>query len=265
MRNHIHLVLRMGEKHISHAIQHLALRYSVYINRKEKRVGHLFQGRFKAILVDDHDYLLELIRYVHLNPVRVKLVNQPEDYFWSGHRSYLGLENLVWLNQDYVLKKFDSHEMTARSRYLDYIRRGIGQEMPDHGFKYGSHEGRFLGTDEFVQTISSLSVHQNSTPSYSLEELLEKICQCLEISMTVLCSPRKQRVSTKARGIAALLVKDSSHLTLKAFADFVAQDVSALSKLADRIQLKSKSDRELHATIEGLKSELTASNVKCHA
>lgn len=265
MKNHVHLVLKMGEKHISHAIQHLAYRYSRYINRKEKRIGHLFQGRFKAILVDDSDYLLELIRYVHLNPVRANLVNRPEDYHWNGHRGYLGLENLVWLNTDDVLRKFDSHEITAKSLYVDFIRRGIGQETQSY-LKYGSHEGRFLGTDESFQKIISQNFHLNSNTSYSLEELIEMVCNSLKIPLDVVLSPRKQRACTTARGIIALLVKNASHLTLKAFADFVGQDSSSLSKLVDRIQRKSEFDPQLNTIITGLKQQLASlENVKCQA
>ena len=103
-------------------------------------------------------------------------------------------------------------------------------------------------------------------PSCSLEELLDIVCNKLEIPLTVMLNPGKQRVSTTARGVAALLIKNTSHLTLKAFADFIGQDLSALSKLVDRIQRKSKFDPLLHGTIESLKKQLTSlSNVKCQA
>lgn len=265
MNNHVHLVLKMGEKHISHAIHNLAFRYSRYINYKEKMFGHLFQGRFKSILVDDTDYLLELIRYVHLNPVRANLVAQPEDYRWSGHRCYSGLDNQIWLNTDDVLRKFDSHEITARSLYVDFVRRGIGQE-PQSYLKHGSHEGRFLGTDEFFQKIISKDLLLNSNPSYSLEKLIEIVCNVLKIPLDLIHSPRKHRVCTTARGIIAFLIKNSAHLTLKAFADYVGQDLSSLSKLADRIQCKSELEPDLKATIINLKELLKSlSNDKCQA
>ena len=150
----------MGHQHISQAMQHLAFRYSRYINRKEKRIGHLFQGRFKAILVDEQDYLLKLIRYVHLNPVRAGLVNQPEDYFWCGHRAYLDIEAHTWLSKDYVLRKFDTNEITARALYVDYLKWGMGEEPILKDFKFGSHEGRFLGTDEFVYSDFLINLYK---------------------------------------------------------------------------------------------------------
>lgn len=90
MSNHIHLAVRVSENSISRIIHHLAFRFTRYINRHYKRVGHLFQGRFKSVLVDDDDYLKELIRYIHLNPVRAGGVADPQYYVWSSHRAYMG-------------------------------------------------------------------------------------------------------------------------------------------------------------------------------
>lgn len=98
MSNHIHLAVRVANISISQIMQHLAFRYTRYINRKYNRIGHLFQGRFKSVLVDDENYLKELVRYIHLNPVRAKLVIAPLQYFWNSHRAYLELDELSWLN-----------------------------------------------------------------------------------------------------------------------------------------------------------------------
>ncbi len=80
MRNHVHLAIQVGEIPLSKIIQNLSFRYTRYINKKKSQIGHLFQGRYKAILIDADSYLLELVRYIHLNPVRAKLVTNPADY-----------------------------------------------------------------------------------------------------------------------------------------------------------------------------------------
>lgn len=149
-------------------------------------------------------------------------------------------------------------DISVKLLYADFIKRGIGQETQSHDLKYGSHEGRFLGTDEFVQKTIFQDPSLSSMPSYSLQDLLDIVCNKLEIPLTVILNPGKQRISTTARGIAALLIKNTSHLTLKAFADFVDQDLSALSKLVDRTQHKSKFDPMLNETIESLKKQLTS-------
>lgn len=87
MGNHIHLTIQVSEIPLSRIIQNLSFRYTRWINRKYGRIGHLFQGRYKAILVDADIYLAQLVRYIHLNPVRGRLVMNPEDFSWSGHNA----------------------------------------------------------------------------------------------------------------------------------------------------------------------------------
>ena len=107
---------------LSKIMQNVAFRYTRWVNKRQGRIGHLFQGRYKAILVDAKGYLLELIRYIHLNPVRAGLVRHSEEYPWSGHRAYrrrayLGDERLPWLSTEWVLGQFDKRLPTCRARY----------------------------------------------------------------------------------------------------------------------------------------------------
>jgi len=97
MSNHIHLAIQVNQVDLSRIIQNLSFRYTRYVNLKQKRIGHLFQGRFKSILVDSNRYLKELVRYIHLNPVRAGIVSLPEQYQWSSHNTYLGASDLVWM------------------------------------------------------------------------------------------------------------------------------------------------------------------------
>jgi REP element-mobilizing transposase RayT len=90
MTNHLHLALQAGEQSLSAGMQNLAFRYTRHINARRKRAGHLFEGRFKAFLVDRDRYGLALVRYIHLNPVRARMVRQPSAYGYSSHRAYLG-------------------------------------------------------------------------------------------------------------------------------------------------------------------------------
>jgi putative transposase len=97
MKNHLHLLLEVNEVALSQAMQILQFRYTRYFNKRYKKVGHLFQGRYKAILCDKDRYLLELVRYIHLNPVRAGVVESPENYPWTGHLEYLGRGRGTWL------------------------------------------------------------------------------------------------------------------------------------------------------------------------
>ena len=105
MTNHIHLLVEMGEQPVSKVLQRLHTWYARYYNRKYERVGHLFQGRYKAMLCDKDSYLSELVRYIHLNPVRAAIAKDPREYLWSSHRAYLGVDNYPFLDTDLVLSQ----------------------------------------------------------------------------------------------------------------------------------------------------------------
>ena len=91
MANHYHLLVKTAQPNLSVAIQWLNASYAAYYNRKHRRSGHLFQGRYKAILIDADEYLRQLSRYIHLNPVRAKIVTKPAEYPWSSYRATTGL------------------------------------------------------------------------------------------------------------------------------------------------------------------------------
>ena len=91
MSNHVHLAIQVSDVPLSKIMQNLSFRYTLWINKQQKRMGHLFQGRYKAIIVNHESYLIGLVRYIHLNPVRAGIVKRALDYPWSGHRTYIGV------------------------------------------------------------------------------------------------------------------------------------------------------------------------------
>jgi len=144
MTNHIHLAIQVGNVNISRIMQNLAFRYTRYINKKYNRIGHLFQGRFKSIVVDGNRYLKELVRYIHLNPVRASLVDQPEKYAWSSHKAYLLLNDYTWLTPNHLLEKFGGVRNEALVRYENFILEGMGVES-GLDFKSGLSKGGVFG------------------------------------------------------------------------------------------------------------------------
>ena len=120
MPNHVHLLLESSDQPLASFMQGLQQSYTQYFNRVHEKVGHLFQGRYKAIVCEKDEYLLTLIRYVHLNPVRAKLVKAPEHYKWSGHRAYLGQDNRGLVDSSKVLEIFG-----GRARYRKFVLSGI--------------------------------------------------------------------------------------------------------------------------------------------
>ena len=179
MDNHYHLLIQTPDGNLSKGMRQLNGVYTQASNRRHGRVGHLFQGRFKAILVDSDAYLLELTRYVVLNPVRAGMVNSPADWPWSSYRASAGLEPAApWLAVDGLLAQFSGQRGLAQTRYAQFVAEGIKAVSP-----WLSLKGQvFLGDEQFVQRMQAcmradarddvqIPVVQRRPPPASLPEI----------------------------------------------------------------------------------------------
>ncbi len=196
MTNHLHLALQAGEQSLSAGMQNLAFRYTRYINARRKRAGHLFQGRFKAVLVDRDRYGLALVRYLHLNPLRARLVKQPSAYAYSSHRAYLGDEALPWLTTDWVLGQFGSRINTARSRYTRFINEGKA-EGHNEAFYGGHADSRVVGEEDFVKTILKSKPVRHRPPP--MTKILAYVCRSYRLRETALLAAGRARLLTRVR------------------------------------------------------------------
>jgi putative transposase len=152
MTNHYHLLIETPEAGLSRGMQLLNGVYTQYVNRTHKRVGHLLQGRFKAILVEKDSHLLELARYVVLNPVRAKMVRRIDGWRWSSYRATAGQEDVpAFLTVDWLLAQFGSDRPRAIQEYRRFVRRGKGIDIWD-----GLRGGYILGSERYVGELRPL-------------------------------------------------------------------------------------------------------------
>ncbi len=180
MSNHYHLIIETLDSNLTKGMRQLNGVYTQTTNRRHKRTGHLFQGRYKAILVDKESYLLELTRYVVLNPVRAKgMVRSIDDWPWS---SYLSMINKVtaegWLTTDWVLSQFGRNRDQAMNRYQQFVLEGVGQNIDIWSKLKGQI---YLGNDEFVSEMQakiekvqddwSIPIKQKRAVAKSLSEI----------------------------------------------------------------------------------------------
>ena len=152
MDNHYHLLIQTPDGNLSKGMRQLNGVYTQASNRRHRRVGHLFQGRFKAILVDSDAYLLELARYIVLNPVRAGMVKKPADWTWSSYRASVGLEpSAPWLSADGLLALFAKRRSLAQQRYAQFVAEGIKADSP-----WANLKGQvFLGDEQFVNRMQA--------------------------------------------------------------------------------------------------------------
>ena len=151
MTNHFHLVVQTPEPNLSRGMHWLNSAYVGWFNRVHKRCGHLYQGRFKAFLIDKEAYFTEVLRYVALNPVRAKMVDRPEAYRWSSYRATAGLETApAWLDLDTVLPLFGGEQGSAQEGYREFVLAKVGCE--DNLWDKLTNQ-LYLGTEDWVKTM----------------------------------------------------------------------------------------------------------------
>lgn len=255
MNNHVHLAIQVGEKPLSRIMQNLCFRYTQWVNSRQKRVGHLFQGRYKAIVVDADSYLAELVRYIHLNPVRAKILKTPEAYPWSGHRAYMGLEQLPWLTTELVLLQFAQRLKTARTKYGKFVQYGR-DEGHRQEFHRGTSEGRILGDDTFVEKVY-IESEDKEKKSVTLDEIIEKVGKVYGLTEEETVSGGKCRHPSEARGMIAYLVREVRGMSLTDLGRRMKRDVSSLSLAADKIIRCSKEDDEMRKRKKILEKKLS--------
>ena len=137
--NHFHLLLRTGSFPVAHAMRRLLTGHAIYFNRRHRRHGHLFQNRYKSILCQEDAYLLELVRYIHLNPLRAKLVkdmNQLGRHSYCGHGVVMGKFSQPWQNADAILSFFGKQLGPARRNYLAFVTKDLCQSPARHEGPY---------------------------------------------------------------------------------------------------------------------------------
>jgi len=151
MENHYHLLIETPNGNLSKGMRELNGVYTQWFNQRYRRVGHLFQGRYKAIIVEKDNYLLSLCRYVVLNPARAGLIKKPEQWRWSSYGATIGVaKRPSFLTVDWVLSQLGGRKRVAMERYRRFVMEGIDKESPWETLK-----GQiFWGTEEFIKNLS---------------------------------------------------------------------------------------------------------------
>jgi len=244
MSNHVHVAIQVSDIPLSRIIQNLSFRYTRWINWRQGKSGHLFQGRYKAILVDADTYLLELTRYIHLNPLRAGIVKEPGDYAWSGHRAYLGREVIPWLTTDWVLSFFSKRESLARRAYGRFIEDGKKGSYRKEYHVGSETDSRILGDDPFIDRVLEKG-EKRSRRRVSLDRIIKEVCNSFSLAGEEwLVSGRDHRLS-RVRGMVAWLVMEYGIGTLGELSKRIERDVTTLSSAARRLQIRSQTDMEL--------------------
>ena len=228
MTNHYHLLIETPQANLSVAIQWLNVSYAAYYNRKHRRRGHLFQGRYKAILIDADEYLGQLSRYIHLNPVRAGMVTAAERYPWSSYPAFIRKVKVpAWLETGWLLEYFGKKKKAAIRNYRNFVDGINAKTLEDPGKDVVG--GVILGDTDFVEWVREtfLSEMEDEKEIPQLTELkpkpsLKRILQAVRDEIG--CSEEdilvRGRKKNKAREIAIYLARDFSGLSCKDLGKF---------------------------------------------
>jgi len=246
MPNHVHLLLVCAEEPLSKFMQGIQQSYTQYFNRTYKKVGHLFQGRYKAIICDKDEYLLALVRYIHLNPVRSKLVERPEQYKYSGHCVFLKGKPTNVVDPTFVLKVMGGRKSYERF-VLDGLREGHKEAY------YELRDQQILGADEFARELK-----KETRGTYEAQEkkpigkVLELVAQRIRVDPQVLRGPDRSWQVSKKRTLLVYVLIRRLGFGVGEVADYLRRDPTTLTTLVSRLSNRTQREQALREEIESL-------------
>jgi len=265
MGNHYHLIAETPAGNLSQIMHYINGSYTTYFNIKRKRSGHLFQGRYKALLVDKDRYLLQLSRYLHLNPVRAGMVKRPEEYPYSSYQSYIGQAEGDIVHRDLLWSMIFQDRRQAPQRYKKFLEDAMGVETESPLKEVLG--GVILGGEGFRGEVLSRVADENlqskevshrralkKTPG--AEAIIQVMCSHFKVSRDdLLCG------KGEARNIAIFLTKKNTALTNRQIGELFGKiSYSAVSRVYERLSRRAVKNKELEKEISNIQK--TMSNVK---
>jgi len=256
MPNHFHLLLEVGRTPLAKAMQSLLYRYTRHYNRRYRKSGHLFQGRYRAIVCDRDSYLMELIRYLHLNPVRGGMVSEPSRYLWSSHGDYLRGQSNGGIAVGDGLKLWGREHRQAIKAYRQFIRDGLG--VGHQEAYYEVKEQRYLGEDNFVEAVyRSLDEQEEVYPvKITLAEILKDIAGEAGVTVAALLGKRRGRTESRLRAEVAYVGRAVGGISVTAAAKYLRRDQSTMSLALKRLEWKLSTDNSRRKHMEQLCARL---------
>jgi REP element-mobilizing transposase RayT len=244
MPNHVHLLVETSGPPLAKFMQGVQQSYTQYFNRLHEKVGHVFQGRYKAIVCEKERYLVALIRYIHLNPVRANLVEKPEQYTYSGHAAYLIGQATAVLDPNPGLDVFG-----GRGAYRRFVLDGMGEgHQADY---YAAEDQRFLGTEHFVaQMRGQAQAEPPGRSPHSLASALKAVAATMEVDPALLKSPDRSWTVSRQRTLAAYILVRRKGYGVGEVAAQLKRDVATMSVLLSRFADRVEQEPALRRTVE---------------
>ena len=260
MRNHYHLLVETPDANLSKAMQWVNVSYATYFNIKRRRHGHLFQGRFNA-----DAYLKHLSRYIHLNPVRAKMVSSPAAYQWSSYGAFMGKQKAPqFVETDWLLSNFGKNKKEAQKNYQVFVEKTDAStvENPDKLLA----EGFLLGDADFVNWVRATFLSNRKDekeipqlkklkPKIALEDVVQAVAENFGCSQELILT--KGRKKNKARNVAIYLARDMSGVSCKDLGEyFGGVNGPLITIMHKRIAAEASRNQRFSYRLDGIKKRI---------
>jgi putative transposase len=268
MDNHVHILFKSGKHGISAVMRKTLTWYAQYYNRGHKRTGHLFENRYKSILCDEDNYLLALVRYIHLNPLRaniVKTIEELDRYPFCGHRAVIGKAKHPWMDADYVLLQFGRTKRKGAAEYRRFMRAGVGlghqPELTGGGLlrslggwsqviarrrsgKEEEGDERILGSGDFVHAILKETEERElrqlklKRSGRTIQKIIDEECKRAGINPLEVTNGVSRRAVSRLRAVIASRGRSELGLSSAEMARYLGVAASSISRLVERMETK---------------------------
>ncbi len=228
MSNHYHLLVQTPDGNLSRCMRHLNGVYTQRFNRRHDYDGQLFRGRYKAILVEEDHYLLELLRYIHCNPTKAGLVKSLDDYRWSSHHGYTAdQQSWNWLHREPLLKMFSDARCKAFAEYRDFVCQEESEEI-QHFFSLKNLPS-ILGSEHFINTIKETFGFLHKNLELSSREVLSVDGQAVIQAVCTVCNIDKEQLFAVRRGVVNV-PKDLAMYVLRVHSQKTLKEIGTVLK-----------------------------------
>lgn len=264
MPNHFHLLIRTGVKPLSDLMRKILTGYALYFNKKNKRSGYLYQGRYKSILCQEDNYLLELVRYIHLNPLRAKIVRDMKglsNYRWSGHSVIMGKSKAEWQSSGEILEYFGKNKFEAVKKYEEFVEEaksmpkredltGGGLIRSAGGWKEVLNlrrskekwlaDERILGEGDFVEKIlkeaedNFVKRDRLIREGWTLDKLIDKVTEHYKISRQDLKRKGRKNKLSEAKSLIAYYANKNLGIKCDTVAELFGCERSTAARLVHK-------------------------------
>lgn len=257
MSNHAHVVIHIHQSSLSSVMQNINYRYARLVNYKQTRIGHLFQGRYRSIEVKDERYLVNLCRYIHLNPVAANMVKDPQDYPWSSHKNYVDGNAPSWMTIDRMLSVIKNQ---TTFNYIDFMHQSVDHEKWKPNL-YLSETGNIVINENAIQQLDEITFLIPRSTFLSCDLVCKIVCNYLNVDLSVLCGKSANHELSKQRILLAYYLLKFSNIKMSDIAKLFHRTQGTLSR--QYVKLLNNLEKDfLSALLRRIEEELECAKVK---